>query len=122
VIVDGRAHLDLLDLDDLLLLARFGGFFLLFVFVFAVVHQFDHGRFGFGRHLNQVVPALFCNGAGFVGADLAKFVSVIADQKNRARGNLFIDAGSVLGRGWGRLLKTSRDYDSLLLNARESTP
>jgi hypothetical protein len=79
VIVDGRAHLDLLDLDDLLLLARLGGLFLLFVFELAVVHQLDHGRLGLGRDLDQVVAFFFRDGAALVDADFPVFVPVVAD-------------------------------------------
>ena len=98
VIVDGRAHLDLLDLDDLLLLAGFGGFFLLFVFVFAIVHQLDHGGLGIGRNLDQVEAFFFRQGAAFVDADFAVFVPVIADQKDGAGRDFFVDARAILGR------------------------
>ncbi len=111
VIVDGRAHLDLLDLDDLLLLAGFVGLLLLLVFVFAVVEQFADRRLVVGGDLDQIEAFLFRDGAGFVGADLAIFVPVVADQKHGAGGDLFIDARAILG-GRGRiLLKTSGDYD-----------
>ena len=56
VIVDARAHLDLFDLDDLLLLARLGGLLLLLVFVFAVVEDLGDRRIGVGRDLDQVEP------------------------------------------------------------------
>ena len=105
MVVDGRAHLDLLDLDDLLLLARFGGLFLLFVFVLAVVHQLDHGRLRFGRDFDQVEAFLLRDGAGFVDADLAVFVAVFSDQEDGAGEYLLIDAGPVLGRRRGGLLE-----------------
>jgi hypothetical protein len=44
VIVDHRPQLDLLDLDDLLLLARFGGFLLRLIFVFAEIENLADRR------------------------------------------------------------------------------
>src|SRR5665213_1555048 len=111
VVIDRRAHLDLLDLDDLLLLARFGGFFLLFVFELAVVHQFDDGRLGFRGYLDEVEAFFFRDRAAFVETDLAVFVAVVSDQKNGAREDLLIDTRPVLGWRLVGLLKTSGYYD-----------
>ncbi len=44
VIVDGGAHLDLFDLDDLLMLARLGRLLLRLILVFAVVEDLADGR------------------------------------------------------------------------------
>ena len=52
--VDARPQLYLLDLDGLLLLARFGGFLLLLVFVFAVVEDLRDGRARIRGNLNKV--------------------------------------------------------------------
>ncbi|HEY3637048.1 MAG TPA: hypothetical protein VGK90_02770 [Rhizomicrobium sp.] len=101
VIVDRRAHLDLLDLDDLLLLARLGGFFLLFVFEFPVVHEFGHGRGSFRRNFDEIEPLFFRDGAGFVGSDLTIFVPVCSDEQEAACVNLLIHAWPVLGRSRG---------------------
>jgi hypothetical protein len=46
VIVDARPHLDFLELDDLLVLASFGRFFLLLEFVFAEIEDLANGRLG----------------------------------------------------------------------------
>ena len=122
VVVDGRAHLDLLDLDDLLLLARLGGLLLLLVFELAVVHQLDDGRLGLRRNFDEIEAFFFRDGAGFVEADLAVFVTVVSDQKDGAGKDFFVDARPVLG-GRRRIAccKTSGDYDSLLLlGPRES--
>ena len=116
MIVNSWAHLDLLDLDDLLLLACFGGFFLLFVFVFSVVHQFDHGWFGFGRNLHKIKALLVRDSAGVIGTDLTVFVPVITNQKNGAGKDILVDTGPALGGDAG-IGKTSGDYDSLLLCA-----
>src|SRR6185437_8181661 len=103
---------------DLLLLAGFGGLLLLFVFVFAVVHQLDHGRLVVGRDFDEIETFFLRDGAGFVGADFSVFVAVVSDQKDGAGENFLIDARAVLRSGGGGLrLKTSRYYDSLLLAA-----
>jgi hypothetical protein len=114
MVVDGRAHLDLLDLDDLLLLARLGGLLLLFVFVFALFQEVDHGGFRFGLTLDQVEAFFFSDCAGFIDADGAVFVTVISDQKYGARKDFLIHSGPVLGWRLVGLLKTSGYYDSLL--------
>src|SRR5581483_88149 len=120
VIVDGRAHLDLLDLDDLLLLAGLVGLFLLFVFVFAVIHQLADGRLVLGRDFDHVEAFFLAQGQSLFQADFAIFVPVDADQEDGAGGDFVVDARSAFGRGRGVLLKTSGDYDSLLLQAEGS--
>ena len=54
-----RAELDFLDLDDLLLLACFGFFFLGLVFELAKVHDLADRRNGIRRNLYQIKPGLF---------------------------------------------------------------
>ncbi len=46
MIVDARTHLDLFDLDDLLVLAGFGSFFLFLVFELAEIEDLADGRLG----------------------------------------------------------------------------
>jgi hypothetical protein len=115
VIVDGRAHLDLLDLDDLLLLAGLVGLFLLLVFELAVVHQLADRRLVVGRDFDDVKTLLVAQSESFVQADLAVLVAVVADQKNGFGGDFVVDARAILGRRGCVTLKTSGDYDSLLL-------
>src|SRR3954462_1790803 len=115
VIVDGRAHLHFLELDDLLLLARLGLLLLLLVFELAVVHQLDDRRICFGGNLDKIESALLRDGAGFVYAEGAEFVPVVSDKKNGAGADVFIDAGAVLGGSRTGHLGTSWGYDSLLL-------
>jgi hypothetical protein len=114
VIVDGGAHLDLLDLDDLLLLAGLGGLFLLFVFVFAVIHQFADGRLVVWRYLDHVEAFFLAQRQGFIQPDLAVFVAIVTDQENSFGGDFVIDARAVLGGGFFGRAETSNDYDSLL--------
>jgi len=47
--VDVRAHLDFLDLDDLLFLARFGRFLLRRILQLAEIENLADRRFGIGR-------------------------------------------------------------------------
>ena len=54
VIIDHRPQLDLLDLDDLLLLAGFGGFLLRGIFILPVIHNLADGRIGIRRNLNKI--------------------------------------------------------------------
>jgi hypothetical protein len=44
VVVDHRPELDLLDFNDLLLFAGFGGLLLRLIFVFTVIEYFADGR------------------------------------------------------------------------------
>jgi hypothetical protein len=114
VIVDGRAHLDLFDLNDLLLLAGLGGLLLLFVLVFSEVHQLADGWLVVWRYLHDVETFFLGQGASLVDADLAILVAVFPDQKDGTSGDLFIDARAILGGCLLVLLETSGYYDSLL--------
>jgi hypothetical protein len=117
VIVDGGAHLDLLDLDDFLFFAGFGGLLLLFVFVFAIVHQLADRRLVVGRDFDDVESLFLTERERLIKADLAILMAVVADQKNGAGLDFVVDARAILGRRGGITLKTSRNYDSLLCTA-----
>jgi hypothetical protein len=54
VIVDVGAHLDLLDLDDLLVLARLGGLLLVGVFQLAEIEYLGDRGVGVGRYLDEI--------------------------------------------------------------------
>jgi hypothetical protein len=98
VVVDGRPHLDLFDLDDLLPFARFGRFLLLFVFVFPVVHKLDYGRLRSRRYFDKVEASFLRYGEGLVDADLAELLAFRSDEQDGARFDFFVDARPVLGR------------------------
>jgi hypothetical protein len=117
VIVDGRAHLDLLDLDDLLFLAGLGSLLLLLVFVLAVVHQLADGRLGVGRDFDDVESFFLAQCERLIQADLAILMAIVADQEDGFGIDLVVDARAILGRRWGITLKTSGNYDSLLCTA-----
>src|SRR5216683_1029467 len=53
-----RAELDLLDLDDLLLLARLVAALLLLVFELAEIEDLDHRRVGVGSDLDEIETGL----------------------------------------------------------------
>ena len=59
VAVDVRAHLDLFDLDDLLVLACLGRLLLVGVFELAEIEDLDDWRFGIGRDLDEIQARLF---------------------------------------------------------------
>ena len=105
MIVDHGPVLQLLDLDDLLLLARLGGLLLLLIFVFAVVEDLDDRRGRIGRDLDQV-EAGFLRGGERVGDRNGAFVgAVLLDQMDFADANLLVDARPILA---GRLLGSHR--------------
>jgi hypothetical protein len=56
--VDVRPHLDLLDLDGALLLARLGGLFLRLIFVLTVIQDLAHRRLRIGRDLDEIETGL----------------------------------------------------------------
>src|SRR6478736_6964150 len=64
VVVDHRAELDLLDLDDLLPLAGFGGFFLRGILILPVVHDLADGRADVRRDLDQIHAGLLGHADG----------------------------------------------------------
>ncbi len=82
--VDVRAHLDFLDLDGLLLLARLVGLFLGLILEFAVVEELAHGRLRVRRYLDQVKTCLLGHLDGFVrGNDAALFALGVYEQHGR---------------------------------------
>jgi hypothetical protein len=96
--VDRRAHLDFLDLDGLLLLARLGGFFLRLELVLAVVEDFDDGRARVGRNLYQVKAGVFGQLARFLYVDDSAVLTFMVDQLDFGYPNLVVDPGPFLDR------------------------
>jgi hypothetical protein len=78
--VDVGPHLDLLDLDDLLLLARSGGLFLAFIFQLAEIEDLADRRFGIGRDFNQVKTSGFGRLKRRLDRDFAVVVSFAIDK------------------------------------------
>jgi hypothetical protein len=93
---DGGANLQFFNFNHLLLLLGFGFFLLQFVFVFAEVQNFAHGRAGAGGNFHQVIAGFVCFADGGFAVYDAKIFAVIADEANRAGLNLMIDARAVI--------------------------
>ncbi len=96
--VDVRPELDLLDLHDLLPLARLGLLLLLLELVFAIVEDLADGGVGVGRHLHQI-QSRFLGGlhGGRRGHDALLF-AVLIDEQYPRHADVFVDARTVLGR------------------------
>jgi len=107
VVVDHRAEFDLLDLDDLLLLARFGLLFLLLESVFAVVQDLADRRYGVGRDFDQIEAGLQGLGQGVCDRDGTEVGAVLVDQVNLTNADIFIDALAVLLDGGLRSLRAT---------------
>src|SRR5579862_6081035 len=99
VIVDHRPQFDFFDLDDFLLFARLGGFFLRLVFVFAEVEDLANRRAGVRSDLHQIEPGLL--GHGYRGADFGDALvgAVFVYELDLANADLLVDARPLLGSG-----------------------
>ena len=97
VIVDHRPQLDFLDLDDLLLLARLGGFLLRLVFVLAVVEDLADGRARIGGDLHEIEAGVLRHGQGVGGIDDPLIGAVFVDELDLADADLLVDARPLLG-------------------------
>lgn len=82
MIIGTRPHLDLFDLNDLLLLAGFGFALLLFIFELAEIHDLTHGRFRIRRNLDQIKTCFFGHFHGAGGRNNAYIFAICADQAN----------------------------------------
>jgi hypothetical protein len=99
VIVDHRPQLDLFDLDDLLLLARFGRFLLRLIFVFAVIENFADRRNRIGCDLDQIEPGLLRHGNRCADLGDAFVASVLIDELDLADADLLVDTRPLLCGG-----------------------
>ena len=111
VLVDVRADLDLLDLDHLLLFARFVLLFLDFVFVFAEIENFTNWRISVRADLKQVEA----NGVGaqnsVARAQNALHFPVLVDETDLGNADFLVNAWPVAG---GRCRHGSSGYGGLL--------
>jgi len=111
--VDHRAELDLLDLDDLLLLARFGCLLLLLVFVFAKIEDLGDGRIGIRGNFAEIEAGFFSQTQRFADRDnTAVFASGI-DQADVRDVDLKIDPRTI-GFRCRRGIERGTGYDALL--------
>jgi hypothetical protein len=98
VIVDVGAHLDLLDLDDLLVLARLGGLLLVGVFQLAEIEDLDDRRLCIWGNLDEIQAYLFGGQQGIVDRNVAAIVSVCVDKLNPGDPDVSVCARPVLRR------------------------
>jgi hypothetical protein len=116
VVVDHRAELDLLNLDDLLFLAGLGLLFLLLEPVFAIVQDLADRRHGVGRNLDQIETGLRGLGQRVCDRDGSEVGTVLVDQVNLANANIFIDALAVLLDGRLRSLRATNGGELLVVS------
>jgi hypothetical protein len=116
VVVDHRPELDLLDLDDLLLLAGFGLFLLLLEAVLAIIQDLADRRHGVGGDLDQIEPGLRGLGQRVCDRDGSEVGTVLVDQVNLANANIFIDALAVLLDGRLRSLRATNGGELLVVS------
>ena len=102
MVVDAGAKLDLLDLDDLLLLAGFGGFLLLKEAELPVVEDLADRRIGGGDDLDEVEACVVGYLLGFQHRDDPSILAFRVDQLNFTGADFTVDARPVLLRDrWG---------------------
>ena len=97
--VDVRPHLDLLDLDGALLLARLGGLFLRLIFVLAVIQDLAHRRLGIGRDLDQIEPGFNRARQGLGRGNHADIVAGSVDELDVGNVDALVDARAALFGG-----------------------
>src|ERR1700733_8925121 len=102
VIVDHRTEFYLLDLDDLLLLARLGGFLLCLVFIFAKIENLADWWDRIRRDLDQIEPGLLRHGQSCLTFGDAFVGAVFVDELDLANADLLVDARTLLGGGLRR--------------------
>ena len=118
--LDAGTHLDLLDVDGLLLLARLVLFLLGFVFEFAVVENLAHGRIALGRDLDQIHSPILGFLDGFIDRHDAQLRAIGIDQTHRCGANVPIDRPVVSHR---RLKEWRSCYGYIsLIHRRRSRP
>src|SRR5262245_55479967 len=114
--IDVGPHLDLLDLDGALFLARLGGLLLRLVFVFAEIEDLAHRRFGIGRDLDQVETGFRRAGEALGRGDHADIVAGRVDKLDFWSVDGLVDAGAPpIGR---KLRRSPYDVSSPLNERR----
>jgi hypothetical protein len=96
--VDVGAHLDLLDLDDLLLLAGFALLLLFLEFELPVIENLADRRVGVGRDLHEIQPGLGGMLESFFDGDNALHFAFRIDKADGTDGDQFIDTGAFTDR------------------------
>jgi hypothetical protein len=92
MVVDVRTHLDLFDLNDLLLFLGLRLFLLLLIFEFAVIENFAYGRRRSWRDFDKIKAGFSGDGDGFGGFYNAALFTMMVDQENLRDVDVVIDA------------------------------
>src|SRR5713101_7786988 len=108
VVVDAGAQLDLLDLDDLLLLARLVAALLLLVFVLAEIEDLADGGIGVGRYLDQVEAGFARLDESLAAGDDPEHLTSLVHETDPGAEDLFVDARAIFrgrrGKRWSGYL------------------
>jgi hypothetical protein len=94
--VDVRAHLDLLDLDDLLVATRLGGLLLVGVFQLAEIEDLDDRRLGVGGDFDEVEAGFLSQGESIVDRYNAPVLSAVVDELNLGNPDVLVRTRPVL--------------------------
>jgi hypothetical protein len=86
--VDVRPHLDLLDLDDLLVLARFGRLFLVGVFQLAEIEDLGDGRLRVRGDFDEIEARLFGGEQGVIDRYNAAICAFCIDELDLGDANV----------------------------------
>ncbi len=112
MIVDVRAHLDLLDLDDLLLLAGLVGLFLGLILEPPVVHDLADRRRLVRRDLDQVQPRPYGEFKRALNRDGAVVFTLAINQLNFMNADFLVCPRSILDGGLCLKRSTNGDFSS----------
>eukprot|EP01035_Chromulina_nebulosa_P014088 gene14087-18643_t len=98
MVIDVRTHLDLLDLDDLLVLARLGRLLLVGVLQLAEIEDLYDGRDRIGRYFDQIEPGLFGEQQCVVDGNIAAVLAFGVDKLDPGNPDITVGARPILGR------------------------
>jgi hypothetical protein len=93
--VDVRSHLDFLDFDRFLLLAGFGGFFLILILQLAEIHDLAHRWFSVWHDLNEIETRFFCHRNGVLRRDTAVVMAFGINKLDPGNPDITVGARSV---------------------------
>jgi hypothetical protein len=96
--VDVGAHLDLLDLDDLLVLARLGSLLLVGVFQLAEIEDLADWRIGIGGNLYEIEAGFLGCEQRVVDRNISEIVAVGRDELDAGDANVPVGARAFLCR------------------------
>jgi hypothetical protein len=117
--VDVGAHLDLLDLDDLLVLARLGRLFLVGVFQLAEIEDLADWRIGIGGNLDEIEAGFLGCEQRVVDRDISEIVAVGRDELDAGDTYVLVGARAFLG-GRRRFERSANGRFSLAVD--DTTP